>query len=309
MTHRDAHIIAVVGATGLQGGSVTRALLEDHWRVRALTRDLQGKKARALAELGADLVKVDTADPATLGPAFQGAYGVFNVQNHHVSGYEGEVQQGRNVADAAKRAGVEHLVYGAAGLGTPGTGVGSWETKVEVARYMHEQDLPVTVLRPMAFMELMTESKFFPAASTWHTMPKLMGWERPVGWLAVDDLAGVVVTAFGDPGGFIGRDIALTSDVQTLDECRGIWREVVGRGPRRFPMPTWLFERFVGTDETTMWRWLRSNEIDLDPGPARAIRPNALSVREWLRRTRGAASGSKRQGRGAKGALTEGRTG
>jgi uncharacterized protein YbjT (DUF2867 family) len=136
----------------------------------------------------------------------------------------------------------------------------------------------------MAFMELMTERKFFPPASTWHLMPKLMGSARPVGWLTVEDLAAIVAKAFGDPDRFIGGDLALASDVRSIAACRGVWREVTGRPPRRLPMPLWLFERFVGTDETTMWRWLRANHIDLDTAATLAIHPEALSVREWLER-------------------------
>jgi hypothetical protein len=49
-------------------------------------------------------------------------------------------------------------------------------------------------------------------------------------------------------------------------------------------MPRWLFERFAGTDETTMWQWLGANEVDFDPGPTLAIHPEALTVREWLER-------------------------
>jgi uncharacterized protein YbjT (DUF2867 family) len=286
MAQHDARIIAVVGATGLQGGAVTRRLLQDHWRVRALTRNPERKKARALAQLGAQVVQADTSDPGSLGRAFDGVHGVFSVQNHHLSGYEGEVRQGKHVAEVAKQVGVAHVVYSAAGIGMAGTGIGSWETKVEVAAHLGALDLPVTILRPMAFMELMTEQKFFPPASTWHLMPKLMGSTRPVGWLAVEDLAAIVAKAFGDPARFIGSDLPLASDVQSIDDCRAIWREVTGKPPRRFPMPRWLFERFVGTDETTMWRWLRANEIDLDTAPTLATHPGALTVREWLRRTK-----------------------
>ena len=100
----------------------------------------------------------------------------------------------------------------------------------------------------------------------------------------MEDLAAIAAKAFGEPARFIGRDLPLTSDVQSIDDCRAIWREATGKPPRRFPMPGWLFERFVGTDETTMWRWLRANEIDLDPAPTLAIHPEALTVREWLRR-------------------------
>ena len=268
----------------MQGGAVTRRLLQDHWRVRALTRNPEAKKARAIARLGAEVVKADTSDPASLEGAFDGVHGVFSVQNHHISGYAAEVRQGKEVAEAAKRGGVAHVVYSAAGIGVEGTGVGSWETKVAVAAHLRALGLPVTILRPMAFMELMTEQKFFPPASTWHLMPKLMGSGRPVGWLTVEDLAVIVAKAFGDPARFIGGDLPLTSDVQSIDDCRAIWREVTGKPPRRLPMPRWLFERFVGTDETTMWQWLRANEIDLDTAPTLAIHPEALTVREWLRR-------------------------
>jgi uncharacterized protein YbjT (DUF2867 family) len=296
MAQHDAQIIAVVGATGLQGRAVTRRLLTEHWPVRALTRNPDGKQARALAQLGAEVAKADTSDSVSLERALDGVHGVFSVQNHHLSGYEGEVRQGKQVAEVAKRVGVAQLVYSGAGPGVQGSGVGSWETKLEVAAYLRALDLPATVLHPTAFMELMTERKFFPPASVWHLMPKLMGSARPVGWLTVEDLAVIVATAFGDPGSFVGREVMLASDVQSIDACRVIWREVTGRSPRRFPMPRWLFERFAGTDETTMWRWLGANEVDFDTGPTLAIHPEALTVRQWLER-RQAPSVRRQQGR------------
>jgi uncharacterized protein YbjT (DUF2867 family) len=296
MAQHDARIIAVVGATGLQGGAVTRRLLTDRWRVRALTRSPEGKKARAIAELGAEVVKADLSDPVSLERAFDGVHGFFSVQNHHISGYEEEVRQGKHVAEVAKRVGVSQLVYSGAGTGVKGSGIGSWETKVEVAAHIRTLDLPATILHPTAFMELMTEPKFFPPASVWHLMPRIMGSARPVGWLTVEDLAVIAAKAFGDPDSFIGREVMLASDVQSIDASRAIWREVMGRPPRRFPMPRWLFERFAGTDETTMWRWLGTNQVDFDTGPTLAIHPEALTVREWLVQNKAAASPG-RQGR------------
>jgi hypothetical protein len=133
-------------------------------------------------------------------------------------------------------------------------------------------------------MELMTDPKPFPPASVWHLMPKLMGAARPVGWLTVENLAVIVAKAFGDPDRFVGREVMLASDVQSIEACRAIWREVTGGSPRRFPMPRWLFERFAGSDETTMWPWLGANEVDFDTRPTLAIHPEALTVREWLER-------------------------
>ena len=282
MSQQDRRIIAVTGATGLQGRAVTHRLLNDGWQVRALTRHPGRKKAGAIAALGAEVVQADMFDPASLERAFDGAHGVFSVQNHHISGYDGEVTQGRNVADAAKRMGVPHLVYSSAATGAAGTGVGSWETKVQVTAHIRALDLPVTILRPMAFMDIMTERKFFPPASVWHVMPMLMGPARPMGWLAIEDLAAITAKAFADPDRFVGLDVMLAGDVRSIEQCRAIWREVTGRSPRRLPMPTWLFQRLAGTDETTMWRWLSANQIDLDTGPARELHAEALTVREWL---------------------------
>jgi hypothetical protein len=56
------------------------------------------------------------------------------------------------------------------------------------------------------------------------------------------------------------------------------------------PMPVWLFQRIVGPDLTTMWRWLRTHEIDLDTAPTRAIHPGAVTVESWLRTQKDAHS-------------------
>ncbi len=181
-------IIAVTGATGRQGGAVTRHLLADGWRVRALTRKPTSEPARRLATTGAEVVFADMMDPSSLARAFRDAHGVFSVQNPMISGLEAEVTQGKNVADVAKATGVRHLVYGSAGNGVHGTGVGSWESKVAIEAHMRTLGLPVTVLRPNAFMEIMSDKAFYPAVAAWHVMPKLMGADRPVTWICVDDV-------------------------------------------------------------------------------------------------------------------------
>jgi uncharacterized protein YbjT (DUF2867 family) len=282
MPEPDAKLVAVLGATGLQGGAVARRLLADGYRVRALTRKPSGRRAAALAAAGAEVRKADMFDTASLLDPFTGTVAVYSVQNHHISGYDGEVRQGKNVADAVRKTGVPHLIYASAGPGKRDTRVGSWDTKIAIADYARNLGVPMTILRPMAFMELMTESKFYPAASVWHVMPKLMGERRPVVWLAVDDLAAIAAKAIAEPERFLGRDIPLASDVRSIAEVREIWLKIAKRPPPRFPMPRWLFERFSGKDETTMWTWLADHDVDLDTSPALAIHPQALTVRDWL---------------------------
>lgn len=276
--------IAVLGATGRQGGAVTRRLLADGWRVRALTRSPDSPAARALQAAGAEVVAAEMDDRATLDSAFAGADGVYSVQNSYTHGLDAEIRHGKNVADAAQAAKVRHVVYGSAGTGDAGTGVGSWDSKLEIEAHMRKLDLPVTVLRPQAFMELMTHKAFYPPVSTWHVMPKLLGAATRVPWTAVDDLGAVAAVVFADRGRFVGTDLLLAADLRSIDECREIHRQVLGHRPRRFPMPVRMFERVASPDLTTMWRWWAASMPPAETRTLRAIHPRALTVPEWLER-------------------------
>lgn len=108
-------IIAVVGATGAQGGGLVRAICADPsggFKARALTRDVNSDKAKALAALGAEVVAADVDDPASLARAFEGAHGAFCVTffwNHFSP--ERELAEAKAMAEAARIAGVQHAVW------------------------------------------------------------------------------------------------------------------------------------------------------------------------------------------------------
>jgi uncharacterized protein YbjT (DUF2867 family) len=111
----EKKIIAVIGATGAQGGGLVRAILADRsggFAARAITRKPDSDKAQALRAAGAEVVAADTDNPATLGRAFEGAYGAFCLTNfwEHFSP-ERELTQARNMAQAAKAAGVQHAIW------------------------------------------------------------------------------------------------------------------------------------------------------------------------------------------------------
>lgn len=279
--------VLVTGATGRQGGAVARHLLARGWRVRALTRSPDSKPARALQALGAQVVRGDMSAPDDLHRACAGVHGVFSVQNPMTSGPEGEVVQGMNVVDAAAEAGVSHLVYGSAGPGTPGTGVASWDDKLKVVQHAQHSGLPLTVLRSMAFMELMTDRDLYPPVTVWHLMPRLVGGQQTIPWLSADDVGAMAARAFAHPASYVGSDLSLAGDCRTLLECRDAWRLVTGRNPRRVPVPLWLFERFVGPDLTRMWRWLATHEVNVDPAETRAHIPGAATVEDFLTRRTG----------------------
>src|SRR6266849_2611988 len=111
----DKKIIAVVGATGAQGGGLCEAILSDPnggFACRAITRDPSKDKAKALAAKGAEVVQANLDDVESLKKAFAGAYGVYGVTNfwEHFSG-EKEKAQAKNIAEAAKAAGVKHVIW------------------------------------------------------------------------------------------------------------------------------------------------------------------------------------------------------
>jgi len=111
----DKKIIAVVGATGAQGGGVVRAILADKngpFTARALTRDPKSEKARALAAAGAEVVQADVDDVESLKRAFAGAYGAYCVTFFwaHMSA-EKEIAEAHAMAQAAKQAQLQHVIW------------------------------------------------------------------------------------------------------------------------------------------------------------------------------------------------------
>jgi uncharacterized protein YbjT (DUF2867 family) len=110
-----AKVIAVLGSTGGQGGGLCRAILADPssgFSCRAVTRDPNKDKAKALAAAGAEVVAADLDNVESLKKAFAGAHGVYAVTNfwEHFSA-EKEKAQAKNVAEAAKAAGVQHVIW------------------------------------------------------------------------------------------------------------------------------------------------------------------------------------------------------
>ena len=134
--------VLVLGATGQQGGSVATALRLAGWRVKALVRDVDAGKAKALAAQGIVPVRGDLADAPSIQAAMEGAYGVFSVLPSSGQGAaygvtdEQEVGYGKMVADIARSSGVRHLAYSSANAAGPTkTGVGHFDTKSEIEAY------------------------------------------------------------------------------------------------------------------------------------------------------------------------------
>lgn len=112
---KNKKIIAVIGATGAQGGGLVRSILNDssgEFKVRSITRNANSDKAKELSNLGAEVVEADINDKVSLKKAFEGAYGAYCVTFfwEHFSP-EKERAQAKNMAEAAKEANIKHVIW------------------------------------------------------------------------------------------------------------------------------------------------------------------------------------------------------
>ncbi|OJD23945.1 hypothetical protein ACJ73_04697 [Blastomyces percursus] len=156
-------LITVFGATGNQGGSVIRAILADpslskEFRVRGITRDPSKPSAQELENQGVEMMSADMSSLSSLAPALADAHTVFLVTNFWESAKEEvEIAQGKNVADAAKSAGVSHLIFSSLINVTEATNgrlpnVRHFDSKADIEKYIRGIGVPATFVLPGYFM-------------------------------------------------------------------------------------------------------------------------------------------------------------
>jgi uncharacterized protein YbjT (DUF2867 family) len=276
-------VIAVTGATGQQGGTVARKLLADGWKVRALTRDVNKPAAQELASLGAEVVAGDMENRAELDTAFKDAYGVFSVQNFWLPnvGFEGEIRQGKNVADAAKAAGIKHLVYSSVGAAHRGMRQKHFESKWIIEQYIHSLDIPYTILRSAAFFENFNWERAFILNSTLNALGLRPEKERQL--IAVEDVGVFVALAFTDPDQYLGKTIELAGDELTESQIADTFAKVIGR-PVKLTMPTGGGGRRSDEEMTAMFNFFNGEAYDADIPALRKIHPGLLTLEQYLRK-------------------------
>ncbi|MEV8456328.1 NmrA family NAD(P)-binding protein [Streptomyces sp. NPDC052095] len=204
--------VAVLGATGGQGGAVAAALLEAGRPVRAVVRDPAGGRARALAEAGAELVPGDLSDPASLAAAFRGASAAFAVTTPFQDGLDAEVAQGAAIVRAAADAALPHLVMASVASADRDTGVPHFETKAKTEKLLAASGLPATVVAPAYFYDNALGGRDQVAAGLL-TMP--LPGDTPLQQVARQDLGRVVAAVVADPERWIGERIEVAGDDPT----------------------------------------------------------------------------------------------
>jgi uncharacterized protein YbjT (DUF2867 family) len=276
--------LLITGATGRQGGAVVRHLLPKGWKLRALTRDTGSHAARALTQKGVEVVQGDLEDAASVVRAAAGVYGIYSVQDFWAVGAKREVQQGRNVADAAKKAGVNHLVYSSVGGAERNTGIPHWESKWEIEKYIRSLELPVTVLRPVTFME----GYYIDQVEIGILKGKLtdaVRADKPYQTIATDDIGAFGALAFERPDEFLGKELEIAGSELTYTEAAQVFSRVLGKPVKFQKLPLPIVRLVLGKEFYVMFRWFNEAGYKANIPELRRKYPEVhlQTLEEWLR--------------------------
>lgn len=304
----DKKIIAVVGATGAQGGGLVRAIVNDPgcgFTVRALTRDVHSDKAKALAKLGAEVVAANLDDVDSLARAFAGSYGVFCLTNfwEHFSP-EKEYAQVKAQAAAAQKAGVQHAIWSTledTRKWVPLTDnrmptlmgkykVPHFDAKGEADQEFTKLGVPTTFLLTSFYWDNMISfgmgPKKEPDGTLAFTLP--MG-EKKLPCIAAEDIGKCALGIFKKGREYIGKTVAIAGEHLTGAEMAAAMTKAFGQ-PVRYNAVTPEQYRafgFPGADDLgNMFQFKHDfNEAfcgPRDPSIARSLNPALLTFEAWL---------------------------
>ncbi|MDY7231902.1 NmrA/HSCARG family protein [Hyalangium rubrum] len=278
-------VVVVIGPTGQQGGATAKHLAASGWRVRALVRGPESAKARVLADAGVELAPGDMGDRASLEAAMRGAYGVFSVQpsaGPAGSGvmWEDEARLGRNVADAAKAAGVKHLIYTSVGGAERNTGIGHFESKWKIEQYIRSLGVPATIIRPNAFMEILTWPDFgIPrGVLSFFSAP-----QSRLQLIAVDDIGRFVALAFSDPETYVGKSIELAGDSLSGVQLAEAISRATNRSIPYVQIPGEILRQNPSLERLAVFASEDGGKADI--AALRKLHPGLLTFDEWLARS------------------------
>ena len=308
----EKKIIAVVGATGNQGGGLVRAILEDGsggFAARALTRDPDSKKARELAELGAEVVQADLDSPPTLAAAFDGAYGAFCVTffwEHFVP--EKELVQAGAMARAAKQAGLKHVVWSTledTRKFVPITDermptlmekykVPHYDAKAEANRAFAQFGVPVTYMLTSFYWENLLYLGIGPRkgkdGKLVLTLP--MGDKRLAG-IAAEDIGRCAYSIFKAGFDLLGKTVGFAGDHLTGAQMAGALSKELGETVTYSPITPEEYRRLgtPGAEELgNMFQVFQEFDSEFcavrNLESARALNPSLQSFGGWLARNK-----------------------
>jgi uncharacterized protein YbjT (DUF2867 family) len=309
----DRKIIAVVGATGAQGGGLVRAILADPqggFTARAITRDPNSAKAQELAKLGAEVVGADVNDEASLVKAFTGAYGAFCVTFfwEHLSA-EREMNEARNMANAAAKAGVTHAIWSSLEdsrksipLSDPRMPtlhekykIPHFDAKGESDRFFAEAGVPTTILLTSFYWDNFiffgAGPKKGPDGVLALTLP--MGDKKLAG-IAAADIGKCAHGIFKAGAKYIGKTVGIAGEHLTGAQMAASLTTALGQEVRYNAVPPDVYRGFgfPGADDLGNMFQFKADFEDVycshrDLALVRRLNPAVVSFDQWLAANKG----------------------
>ncbi|KAH8593909.1 hypothetical protein B0O99DRAFT_546561 [Bisporella sp. PMI_857] len=240
-------LLTVFGATGNQGGSIIRAVLSDpalskEFKIRGITRDVSKPAAQALASQGVEVKAADMGSKSSLEEAIQGSHTVFFVTTPNFMSGESisqELTHGKNVADAAHQAEVQHLIFSSLPHVTETTNgrlkhALHFDMKADVERYIRSKGLPSTFILPGYFMSNFSALQMLKKGDDGvYTLAYPVSGKAEFPLIDTEsDFGKYVVAAIKSRTKVLGKQILAAADYYTPSRIISEFEEVTGKKGR-----------------------------------------------------------------------------
>ena len=270
--------ILVTGATGQQGGSLAKLLLQKKHKVYALTRgrDAQSSAAQYLVNKGAKIVKGDLDDPDSIRHAVKDIESIFLMGTPFEGGTEGETRRGKLVADIAKENKVDHIVYSSVVNADKNTGIPHFESKYKVEQHIKNLRIPYTIIGPTSFMENLLGARLGLQQGQ---LALPLSPSTILQQIAVQNIAEFSALVIESPKRFLGKRIDIASDEVTAEQAAEILSNVLEHKIKYRPIPA------PNEDLARMFEWYEKLGTGIDITSLHQEYPtvNWLSFKDWAR--------------------------
>jgi uncharacterized protein YbjT (DUF2867 family) len=270
----DSLSVLVSGATGQQGGALARVLLDKGHRVRAFVRRPDSPEAKELTRLGAELAEGNLEEPSTIMDAAGGMDAVFVVATPFEAGTEAETRHGIAAADAAKAAGVGHLVYSSVANADKDTGIPHFDSKREVEEHIERLGVPYTIVAPVYFMDNLLAPWALPQLKEGR-LPMALPSSRPLQQIALSDIVTFTRVVLENREEFAGRRVDIASDELAGEEVAKVLTRVTGHEIHYVELPLEQVRQAMGEDGVRMFEWFDQVGYSADIAALRQDHPEA----------------------------------
>ncbi len=304
----DTRSIAVIGATGAQGGGLVRAILKDPesgFSVRALTRNVNSEKAKALAELGAEVIAADVDDVESLKRAFEGAYGAYCVTFfwEHFSP-EKENAQAAGMAQAAKHAGLQHVIWSTledTRRWVPLDDdrmptlmekykVPHFDSKGEANHFFTDLGLPVTFLLTSFYWDNFIHFGMGPKKGSDGKLALTLPMDdKKLPGMAAEDIGKCAHGIFKKGGDYIGKTVGVSGEHLTGAEMAAAFSKSLGQQVSYNAVPPQVYRGFGfpgAEDLGNMFQFKRDFQEAFcgarNPEVAKSLNPELKTFDDWL---------------------------